>query len=103
MATYFMVWAAGRRQRPGTGWEGPAASVPTELVWDNGPIGVFKVDVDGDEGAELACHAGARKHGHAGTYFAIEGYPYGLAVQAPEGVSELGEEEITQRPALEAG
>lgn len=42
------------------------------LVW-SGPVGVFEADK-----AEHACQAAAKKVGWMGSYFAIDGYPWGV-------------------------
>jgi hypothetical protein len=83
---HYMVFAAGRRYLPGHAAQAPAMP-PIGLVWDSSPIGVFSAD-----SAERACQAAARKHGAAGTFFAIEGYPWGLEMVEVEGVTELGNE-----------
>lgn len=51
-------------------------------------VGIFRADH-----AEDACKAGARKLGSVGTYFAVEGTPWGVDMIEVEGVTELGEPE----------
>lgn len=50
-------------------------------------IGVFKADT-----AESACQTAAKKKGQMGSYFAVEGYPWGLDLMDGGG-SEFGVEE----------
>lgn len=93
---WFMVFSAGRRQQPGTAYAGPSHMAPVTLVWDSAPLGVFRAP-----SADLACQAAARKGGHAGTFFALEGLPWGLEMTPVDGVTELGED-FGNRPALGA-
>lgn len=95
---WFMVYAAERRLQPGVVHQGPAETRPLSLVWENGAVGVFQAT-----DATRACHAAARKHGRAGTYFAVEGTPWGLEMQPVEDVAELGAGDLFERPALGAG
>lgn len=52
------------------------------------PVGVWGAN-SGDD----ACKAAAKKVGQVGTYFAVEGSPWGVDMLDVEGVHELGEEE----------
>lgn len=81
---FYIVFAAGRRPIPGAVVMGNAA-VPTGLVWDNQPVGVFRAD-----DAELACRAAARKQGTVGTFFAVDGFAWGVELTDVEGAEELG-------------
>ena len=45
------------------------------LLWQGQPVGVFR-----GESAEQACQAAARKAGVIGTFFAIEGFPWGVSL-----------------------
>ena len=87
--SYYIVFGAEHQLQPGrpiltnTGYaDGPG---PTMLVWYNAAIGLFKAD-----NAEDACKAAAKKVGKVGTFFACEGYPWGVELMDIEGVSELG-------------
>lgn len=51
------------------------------------PISIFRADR-----AEDACQAAAKKVGSMGTYFAIEGTPWGVDLIDTEGTTELGAE-----------
>lgn len=51
---------------------------------------IFRCDT-----AEQACQAAAKKIGGMGTYFAVEGTPWGVDLLDVEGVSELGDDELT--------
>lgn len=46
---------------------------------------IFRADT-----AEQACQAAAKKMGSMGTYFAVEGTPWGVDLVDVEGVEELG-------------
>lgn len=43
------------------------------LDWSAPPIGVYAGDT-----ADDACKSAAKDHGEMGTFFAVEGYPWGL-------------------------
>jgi len=58
----------------------------TELA-DWTPIGVYESDA-----SDEACKAAAQREGTMGTYFAIEGSPWGITMLQPEGVKALGQE-----------
>lgn len=74
----FMVW--GSVKRP-TGFQGGYY-----LDWSGPPLGVFvAADEDG------ACKAAAKKNQQFGTFFAVEGMPWGLDLLETEAL-ELGEE-----------
>lgn len=49
------------------------------------PVAIFRCDT-----AEQACQAAAKKSAMMGTYFAIEGTPWGVDMIEVEGVEELG-------------
>ena len=53
------------------------------------------------ESPEKACQAAARKVGGMGTYFAVEGFPWGVDMMSVEGVSEVGDP--AELPQLDAG
>ena len=72
---HYMIFNSGRRQ--------------DGLRWDNTPVGVFQAD-----DAETACKAAAADCGQLGTFFAVEGYPWGVEMLAVEGVHKLGETEL---------
>lgn len=59
------------------------------LRWNNDPVGAFKA-----ANADEACKAAARKRGVLGTYFAVEGLPWGAEMLDTPDVEELGESEI---------
>lgn len=94
-----MVFGAHRGQRPGTAVRGSV--FPVELVWDSGALGVFGVE-DGPDAEGRACRAAARKHGAAGTFFAVEGVPWGVEMMEAPGVSELGADDLTAGAATPA-
>jgi len=73
---YYMVLAGDKRQA--------TPLTPSHIEWGQ-IIGVFSAD-DG----EAACKAAAVKRGSAGTYFAVEGYPWGLSMMDAGTASELG-------------
>ncbi len=90
---FFMVFASRRELAPGQVHYGNADQRPRALTWEAGAMGVFRA-----ERAELACQAAARKNGSAGTYFAIEGFPWGLEMNHVDGVEELGVDDLFAQP-----
>lgn len=56
------------------------------LSWPN-IVGVFKATTP-----EFACRAAAKRQGTVGTYFAVEGFPWGIEMEEVEGTEELGSE-----------
>ena len=64
------------------------------LRWDNTPVGVFKAP-----DPESACKKAAHKAGSLGTYFAVEGYPWGVQMLEVDDVEELGGSELEQAKA----
>lgn len=90
---FFMVFGSRLEMTAGQVHYGRPEDRPRALTWDNGPLGVFQAET-----AELACQAAAKKNGTAGTYFAIEGYPWGLEMNQVAGVKELGADDLFAQP-----
>lgn len=84
---WYMVFGAARGQQPGTYVQGH--DYPRVLNWGSGPIGVFHAP-----DAESACQAAARKSGVVGTFFAVEGFPWGVELTDVSDVTELGEHQM---------
>lgn len=82
---WYLVFSADRRPIPGHTAYGPIESLPTGLVWASAPVGVFRAG-----SSQQACQAAAKKQGSIGTFFAVEGEPWGLEMQRVDGVDELG-------------
>jgi hypothetical protein len=59
----------------------------TYMNWQEKPVGVFRA-----ESAESACRLAAKKNGRMGTYFAVEGFPWGVEMFDADDASELGVE-----------
>lgn len=74
---HFMVWGSERRPQ---GFMGA-----TFLDWSQPPLGVY-----GGETPEDACKSAMVDHGRLSTFFAIEGYPWGIALME-EKVNKLGQ------------
>lgn len=92
---YYMVFASRFEQPPGVVHYGPAATRPRQLVWDAGAIGVFRAP-----SPELACQAAARKVGSVGSFFALEGTPFGVMMNPVDGVDELDSDFSPNPPRL---
>jgi hypothetical protein len=54
------------------------------LQWLGSPVGVFKAET-----AEAACRAAAKRTGTMGTFFAVEGTPWGVSMIGSD-ATELG-------------
>lgn len=65
------------------------------LIWAHGPVGVFRAD-----DAEEACKAASRKIGSMGTFFAVEGFPWGVSMVVAD-AEELGTEPLSTLDQLE--
>lgn len=81
---YFMVWGKLKTPQEWRAPNMPPAPPPQDAFI---PCGVFRCET-----AELACQAAAKKVGQIGTYFAIEGTPWGIDMMAVDDVLELGHE-----------
>lgn len=66
-----------------------------ELAWSGTPVGVFVA-----EDPESACRSAAQKSGTMGTFFAIEGFPWGVSLMSQGGAHELGMQEPPRRPEI---
>jgi hypothetical protein len=84
-ATHYMVFS-GYRQNEDDG-----------ITWSAAPVGVFRA---GDP--EAACKAAARKHGRMGSYFALEGFAWGVDMLEVEDVEELGQSPRARLDDLES-
>ena len=82
---YYIVFGANQQVPSGQAYGGPPTNAPHTLVWFNAPIGVFRTDT-----AERACMAAAKKSGAIGTFFAVDGTPWGVELMDVEGATELG-------------
>lgn len=76
---YYLVFGSVKRPR---GFMGG-----TFLDWGQPPIGVYS-----GETAKEACHAAAKDSGQMATYFAIEGYPWGIDLM-DSSATQLGRSE----------
>lgn len=74
--THYMVWGAERRPQ---GFMGA-----TFLDWSQPPLGVYEGDTPED-----ACKSAMVDHGKLSTFFAIEGFAWGIALME-ENVKKLG-------------
>jgi hypothetical protein len=64
LVNHYLVFGSSKRPLMGGGGY---------LDWSAPPIGVYAA-----EGPEEACRSAAKDHGSMGTYFAVEGFPWGL-------------------------
>lgn len=86
---YFLVFgqevSEGARVFPGAPYPGGGTQItPDELVVH--PVGIFRADR-----AEDACQAAAKRSRRMGTFFAVEGTPWGVDLIEVENVEQLGE------------
>jgi hypothetical protein len=73
---YYMVWGAQKRPQGFMGGK--------FLDWSKPPVGIFEA-----ENADKACLAAAHAADDMGTFFAVEGNVWGMALVTPE-ATELG-------------
>lgn len=74
---WYMVWGSQKRPK---GFMGA-----TYLDWSQPPLGVYAGD-DPDE----ACKAAMVDHGTLNTFFAVEGFVWGIALMDQDKVNKLG-------------
>jgi hypothetical protein len=91
---YYLVFGMTKTQdeptyvgRSGAGGAPHFIQAPPALVWN--PLGVFTAAT-----AEDACKAAAKKAQRFGSFFAVEGYPWGIDLMDTD-ATEFGAEPLT--------
>lgn len=74
---YFLVFGSKRRPANFVGGK--------KLDWGQPPVGVYQAET-----AEIACEAAAQDHGEIATYFAVEGYAWGIDMMERAPATQLG-------------
>ena len=80
---YYLVFGSIKRPRGFMGGQ--------FLDWSQPPVGVYKAET-----AEQACQAAAKDHGQMATYFAIEGYAWGIDMMEVPNTAQLGRSETPE-------